>query len=640
MSKKSLKKAFLLLAALPVAFGLLFIQASGAVDLEKAAADQIKAAKEAIAKAKKAEAEKFASDALKEAEELLDEAQELFNEGDYERAEVVALSAEIQAERAMEMAALAKERGEESDEEMLMMSKTSPSPSAPPPPSPSPRPRKMAKKPMVTIGGGAIMGSVPPPSSAYQPAHGGTRPPNNAAYDAMFFETHGVNPFIDAEDDHLSTFAVDVDTGSYTICRKYIFDGNLPPKEAVRVEEFVNYFKYDYKKPDAEAFSVNLEGGPSNFGGARHEMLRVGIQGKEVKPEDRKSASLVFVIDVSGSMDRENRLGLVKKTLRVLVDQLEKGDEVGIVIYGSRAEVVLEPTGIKDKQKIIDAIEKLGPGGATNAEAGIYLAYQMAAESFKPGGINRVILCSDGVANVGETGADEILKRIERYADKGVTLTTVGFGMGNYNDVMMEKLADKGDGQYAYVDNLSEARRVFVENLTGTLQVIAKDVKVQVDFNPEVVQSYRLLGYENRDVADEDFRNDKVDAGEIGSGHQVTALYEIKFHKDGKPGKVADVYIRYKSPDREERVKEVKRGIEKSEFKSDFEKTDADLRLAASVAEFSEILRKSYWAKDGKLEDVMAALQGLPAERRSSADVIELIDLVSKAKKIQEANPE
>jgi len=469
----------------------------------------------------------------------------------------------------------------------------------------------------------------------FPPAHGGTTTPNAAAYDAMFFETHGVNPFIDTEDDHLSTFAIDVDTASYTIVRRYLFDGFLPPKEAVRVEEFVNYFKYDYPKPASETFAINLEGAPSKFGGPNYKMLRVGIRGKNIEQQDRKDAVLTFVIDVSGSMAREDRLGLVKRSLRLLIDQLSAGDQVGIVVYGTRGRVIMEDRGLEDRHEILEAIGKLRPEGSTNAEEGLRLGYKLASDAFVPGAINRVILCSDGVANVGITGAEEILAAIKQYADKGITLSTIGFGMGNYNDVLMEKLADKGDGNYAYVDTFDEAQRVFRENLTSVLQVIARDMKVQVDFNPQVVSRYRLLGYENRRVADNDFRDNAVDGGEVGAGHQVTALYEIKLQKNISSEKVATVTLRYKYPDAEEKVIEVSRSVRANEFHDDFNYASPDFKLATAVAEFSEILRKSYWAQDGNIAAVLQTLQQLPLDYRNNPEIIELMNLVSKAGKIK-----
>ena len=339
-------------------------------------------------------------------------------------------------------------------------------------------------------------------------------PPNDEAYHDMFFKGSGTNPFIDTEDDHLSTFAMDVDTGSYSITRRYLTDGYLPPPEAVRVEEFVNTFDYNYDPPTEDAFAIHIDGAPSKFGeGKRLQLLRIGLQGRVIPAEHRKDAILTFVIDVSGSMQKENRLGLVKKALTLLVDQLRPTDKVGIVVYGSRGKLVLPHTGIEQRSEILAAINSLAPNGSTNAEEGLRIGYDLAWRNASVNHINRVILCSDGVANVGNTGPDTILKEIRTYVNKGITLSTVGFGMGNYNDVLMEQLADTGDGSYAYVDTLTEAKRIFVENLTGTLQLIAKDAKIQVDFNSEVVSRFRLLGYENRRLDHEQFRDDTVDAG-------------------------------------------------------------------------------------------------------------------------------
>ncbi|MFH2055752.1 MAG: von Willebrand factor type A domain-containing protein [bacterium] len=470
--------------------------------------------------------------------------------------------------------------------------------------------------------------------NGYPPAHGGNAPPNGEPFDAMFFDHSGVNPFVSTEDDHLSTFAIDVDNASYTMTRSYLGSGNLPPDDAVRVEEFVNNFKYSFRHPQEEAFDIVMEGAPSRFG-ENYQMLKVSIVGKEVRPENRKDANLVFVVDVSGSMSREDRLGLVRRSLRMLVDNLTDRDRVGIVAYGSNAFVVLEPTSVHDENRIIAAIEKLYSGGSTNAEEGIRMGYDMAEQMFESGKINRVILCSDGVANVGRTSADDFLKMIKSKADKGITLSTIGFGMGNYNDIMMEKLGDKGNGHYAYVDSWDEARRVFMDNLTGTLQVIARDVKIQVDFNPDKVDRYRLLGYENRDVEDDKFRDDKEDGGEIGSGHQVTALYEIKL-KEGATGELGRVYVRFKDPD-SFAVSEVSQGFDGGTFKSDFDNASADFKLAAAAAEFSEILRNSYWAKGGKLSEVLEVARQVEHER-STPEVIELMDLIAKADKFKQAN--
>ncbi|MEA3339370.1 MAG: von Willebrand factor type A domain-containing protein, partial [Chloroflexota bacterium] len=403
------------------------------------------------------------------------------------------------------------------------------------------------------------------PADDPYPSTGGLVPPNDEPYADMFFEDYGVNPFIDTEDDHFSTFAVDVDTGSYTLMRRYVNDGHLPPDESVRVEEYVNYFEQGYEPPlDIEregAFAIHLEGAPSLYGSERHYLVRVGLKGYEIPPEERKDAVLTFVIDVSGSMDMENRLELVKQSLRLLVEELRPSDKIGIAVYGSQGHAILEHAPVAEADYILRAIDRLQPEGSTNAEEGLLIGYQMAAQAFDPQAINRVILCSDGVANVGNTGPDSILEQIRDYAGRGIYLTTVGFGMGNYNDVLMEQLANDGDGFYAYVDTLKEAERIFVRDLTSTLQVIARDAKIQVDFNPSVVRSYRLIGYENRDVADEDFRNDEVDAGEIGVGHSVTALYEIKFNSEAPERDAAmTFYVRYEDPESGE-VIELNRAI-------------------------------------------------------------------------------
>ena len=454
-------------------------------------------------------------------------------------------------------------------------------------------------------------------------------PPNSAAYNDVFFKGYGTNPFIDTEDDHFSTFGMDVDIASYAITRRYLRGGDLPPPEAIRVEEFVNAFDYDYLPPSEKAFAVHIEGAPSRFGdGKRIQLLRIGIQGCIVPDENRKDAVLTFVIDVSGSMDMENRLELVKRTLTLLVDQLRPGDEVAIVVYGSRARTVLPHTGIERREEILEAIRSLKPEGATNAEEGLELGYTLALRNAKVGHINRVILCSDGVANVGETGSDAILKKIRSHVEEGITLTTVGFGMGNFNDVLMEQLANNGEGSYVYVDTLNEAKRVFVENLTGTLQLIAKDAKVQVDFNPEVVSRFRLLGYENRSLDHEDFRDDKADGGEIGSGHSVTALYEIKLHK-GATGKLVTVFIRHEDPD-SGCISEINEEIFTTHLKGTFEEASAEFQLAATVAEFAEILRESFWAQEGSLEAVSQNIEGI-APQIPSEQVDELRHLVSRA---------
>ncbi|WP_199620073.1 vWA domain-containing protein [Paenibacillus alkalitolerans] len=426
--------------------------------------------------------------------------------------------------------------------------------------------------------------------------------PNGEPYDDMYFDHTGTNPFVTAEEDPLSTFAVDVDTGSYTIARNYVSRGELPPKDAIRVEEFINYFDMRYEAPAKKAFTIHVDGGDSPFGEG-YKLVRIALKGKEIEASDRKPVNLTFVIDVSGSMNREDRLELVKKSLKLLVDSLSGSDQIAIVTYGSDARAVLEPVSLEEKDEVLDAIESLTPGGSTNAEEGLKLGYEVADKQFSGAAVNRVILCSDGVANVGETSAEGILKQIEDYAERGITLTSVGVGMSNYNDVMMEKLADQGNGAYAYVDSFSEARRLFVDDLTGTLQTIARDVKIQVEFDPKRVDRYRLIGYENRDVADEDFRDNRVDAGEVGAGHSVTALYEVKLiDTEDDAADFGEVRVRYldeKSGRTEEWSEPLRIG----------NKISRDLAFLASVAEYAELLRGSYWAKNGSMKDVLQLLE-------------------------------
>lgn len=458
-------------------------------------------------------------------------------------------------------------------------------------------------------------------------------PPNDAPYDAVYYEDYGVNPFIDSEEDNLSTFAIDVDTGSYTVMRRYLRDGYLPPDESVRVEEYVNYFEQAYERPEEGAFAIHLEGAPSPYGAnERYRLVRVGLQGYEVPDESRPDAMLIFVIDVSGSMNRENRLELVKDALATLVDNLRPTDRIGIVVYGSNARVVLPPTPVDARRSILSAIESLQPEGSTNAEAGLRVAYELAEEYAQPGAINRLILCSDGVANVGNTAAESILQ----HAEEGIYLSTFGFGMGNYNDVLMEQLADQGDGSYAYIDTLREAERVFSNQLTSTLLTIAKDAKIQVEFNPAVIDRYRLLGYENRDVADEDFRNDDVDAGEIGAGHSVTALYEVRAAENAPLNQPAmTARVRYADPDTDE-VTEIERSISLAEFHEEFEEASPRFQLSTVVAEYAEILRGSYWAQENDLQKLVPDARRVAEYLIDDEDVQEFANLVVTAAGLEE----
>jgi len=458
----------------------------------------------------------------------------------------------------------------------------------------------------------------------------GQQPPD------MFFQDYGVNPIIDTQDDHLSTFGLDVDTGSYTVMRNYLNDGNLPPSDSVRVEEYVNYFKQNYPNPSAhQTFGITMDGAPAPFTQTeRYQMLRIGIQGYQIPDEDRKPVALTFVIDVSGSMNMENRLELVKRSLELLVEQLGRRDSVSIVVFGSDARVILDPTAGSDKDAILSAIYSLHTDGATNAEAGIRLGYKLASRAFNSEGVNRVILCSDGVANIGDTDAQVILDEIRGHAKERIMMTTIGFGMGNYNDTLMEQLADNGNGFYAYVDDLREAKRLFVDNLTGTLQTIAKDAKVQVDFNPDVVSRYRLVGFENRAIADNQFRDNSVDAGEIGAGHSVTALYEVKLTPDAY-GKIATVFMRWEDPD-SHGITEISKDFSTRDLASEFRDADVYFQRAVVVAEYAQVLKKSYWAQDYSLNDVYREANRIYKSMPRERDMDEFVNLLNTALRYSE----
>lgn len=479
--------------------------------------------------------------------------------------------------------------------------------------------------------GGVVTGATGGPAPGDQPAQGATPVPSGTP-DAMFFEDYGVNPFLDTEDDHLSTFAMDVDSASYTLARAYLRDrAQLPPPDAIRPEEMINYFDVGYEGPEGDdAFAIHLTAAPAPFGYEGHYLFRVGLQGRYIAPEDRDPALLIFVIDVSGSMDREDRLELVKDALALLVGELREDDRVGIVVYSEQSRAILEPTSAANAEEIMDGINRLQPEGSTNVADGLVLGYQMAQEHLRDGELTRVIVLSDGVANVSATGPDEILDMVRKGTEGGITLSTIGFGMGNYNDVLMEQLANDGNGNYFYVDNIREARRVFVHNMTGTLQVIGYDAKVQVDFNPEVTDRYRLIGYENRAIADEDFRDDTVDAGEVGAGHSITALYELALEDEDVTGVVATVYIRYQDAETRE-VVELSKEITVDDLLSSLDDAPADFRLHAAVAEFAELLRESYWAEDGDYMSVLELADPLVDEMGGNPEVEEFVELVRMA---------
>ncbi|WP_164014264.1 vWA domain-containing protein [Pyxidicoccus trucidator] len=443
------------------------------------------------------------------------------------------------------------------------------------------------------------------------------------------YRDYGVNPFVTAAEDRLSTFAVDVDTGSYTLARRKVLEGTLPPREAVRVEEFLNYFRYAYPEPAASdgPLAVHLDAAPSPYTPGRH-LLRVGVQGRRLSVSERKPAHLTFLVDVSGSMQSPDRLPLAKRALRMLVDNLRDGDTVALVTYAGNVRRVLPPTGMEHKASIHTAIEELSAGGSTAMASGIDLAYQQAMQTLDGASISRVIILSDGDANVGATSHQEILKTIQGHVKEGVTLTTVGFGMGNYQDTMMEQLANKGNGNHYYVDSLLAARRIFQEQLGGTLEVIAQDVKLQVEFDPEQVARYRLVGYENRDIADRDFRNDRVDAGEIGSGHTVTALYELEL-KPGAGEGLATVRMRAKRPRGESATERAHRFPARA-LASTFKEASADLRFASAVMGAAELLRRSPHADRWSFEQVREIARA--ATPAGNAEREEFLSLLEKAR--------
>jgi Ca-activated chloride channel family protein len=446
------------------------------------------------------------------------------------------------------------------------------------------------------------------------------------------YRNYGVNGFTATAEDKLSTFGIDVDTASYTIARRKLLEGTLPPKDSVRVEEFLNYFHYDYPAPKSAALAVYLDAAPSPFNPGRH-LLRVGVQGKKLSISERKPAHLTFLVDVSGSMQSPDKLPLAKRALRMLVDGLKDSDTVAMVTYAGGVKLALPPTGIEQKARIHAAIEELDAGGSTAMAGGLELAYKQAMRTLDEKSVSRVIVVSDGDANVGASSHQEILKLIKGYVKEGVTLSTVGFGMGNYKDEMMEQLADRGNGNYFYVDSLMQARRIFQEQSGGTLEVIAQDVKLQVEFDPAQVKRYRLVGYENRDIADQDFRNDKVDAGEIGAGHTVTALYELELAEGAGEG-LATVRIRAKRP-RGAAADEAAYRFPAGALAPTFADASPDLRFATAVMGAAEIFRQSPHAAGWSYARVLEiALGATPAGNAERAEFIALLErarsLVSK----------
>ncbi|WP_153795933.1 vWA domain-containing protein [Foetidibacter luteolus] len=430
------------------------------------------------------------------------------------------------------------------------------------------------------------------------------------------------NPYLKVNDNPLSTFSIDVDAASYSNVRRFINEGQLPPAGAVRIEEMINYFSYEYPQPkDEEPFSVNTEISTAPWN-AKHKLVLIGLQGKKIPYDNLPASNLVFLVDVSGSMQDDRKLPLVQASLKLLADQLRPQDKVSIVVYAGNAGLVLPATSGANKTAIKDAVDKLEAGGSTAGGEGIKLAYKVAKQNFAKGGNNRVILCTDGDFNVGISSDDALERLIEEERKSGIFLTVLGYGMGNYQDSKMQKLADKGNGNHAYIDGLNEAKKVLVNEFGGTLFTIAKDVKLQVEFNPTKVQAYRLIGYENRMLAKEDFNNDKKDAGDMGSGHTVTALYEVipvgvkdealdsvdalRYQKTPSKqvaanygNEIMNIKLRYKKPDGE-----VSKLLEHPLMDNlqDFMSTTSNFRFAAAVAEFGMLLRNSKYKGDGSFK--------------------------------------
>jgi Ca-activated chloride channel homolog len=419
------------------------------------------------------------------------------------------------------------------------------------------------------------------------------------------------NRFLKVSDNPLSTFSIDVDAASYSNVRRFLQNGQLPPAGAVRIEEMINYFQYDYPQPqDEHPFTFNTEMAECPWN-KEHKLVLIGLQGKKIETDNLPASNLVFLIDVSGSMMDANKLPLVKASMKMLTDQLRPQDKVAMVVYAGAAGLVLPSTQGSEKIKIKTAIDALEAGGSTAGGAGIKLAYKTAKENFITDGNNRVILCTDGDFNVGASSDDDMIRLIGEERKSGVFLTVLGYGMGNYQDAKMQKLADKGNGNHAYIDQLSEAKKVLVNEFGGTLFTIAKDVKLQIEFNPLKVQAYRLIGYENRILSKEDFNNDKKDAGDLGSGHTVTALYEVipvgvkskfiekvdplKYQKSssnvtGAPDELLTIKFRYKKPN-EDKSRLIEHAV-KNDLKTLKQSSD-NFRFAASVAQFGMLLRNS-----------------------------------------------
>ncbi|HEX5636002.1 MAG TPA: VWA domain-containing protein [Gammaproteobacteria bacterium] len=467
------------------------------------------------------------------------------------------------------------------------------------------------------------------------------------------YRSYQDNAVVKATEHPVSTFSIDVDTGSYANVRRFLQQGQRPNPQAVRVEEMINYFRYDDAAPRHREtpFSVTTEIAATPWNNKTH-LLRIGIRGYDVEKNKLPPANLVFLVDVSGSMQSPDKIDLLKSGLKLLVREMRAQDKISLVVYAGNSGVVLEPTSGADQYKITAAIDALTAGGSTNGAAGIELAYNMAQRGFIKNGINRILLATDGDFNVGVTDFDQLKNKVEIKRQQGVSLTTLGFGTGNYNDQLMEQLADAGNGNYSYIDTLSEARKVLVGEMQSTLMTIAKDVKVQIEFNPAQVSEYRLIGYENRILQREDFNNDKVDAGEIGAGHSVTALYEISLAHDAtriddlryghrtEPGdanikagaELAFVKFRYKLPN-EETSRLIDQPITTQHIAATLAGTSESFRFSAAVAAFGQSLRGGKYMEHYALDNILAMARGA---RGQDADGYrgEFIQLVQLAQAI------
>ena len=435
------------------------------------------------------------------------------------------------------------------------------------------------------------------------------------------------NSFVAVAQQPVTTFSADVDRAAYANVRRIIGYGQIPPKDAVRIEEMVNYFDYDYPAPEEGSVSplrISPELAPAPWN-PNHLLLRIGLQAKKIDLAKAPPSNIVFLIDVSGSMDEENKLPLLKSSFKMLLGQLRPDDKIAIVTYANGTKVALPSTSVKDKEKIIKVLDNLYASGGTSGGRGIQLAYEQAQKSFIKNGNNRIILATDGDFNIGINNTTDLEKFIEKQRESGIYMSVLGFGIGNYRDDMAETIADKGNGNYAYIDNITEAKKVLVNELSGTLFAVAKDVKLQLEFNPKYVKEYKLIGYENRMLANEDFTNDKKDAGEIGAGHTVTALYELvpsdgkvaqslryqsqELNEKGKGNELGFLKIRYKDP----KVKDAK-SVEITESlvfnKKALKETSTDYRFAASVAEFGILLRDNSNKANATYNQVIELAEG------------------------------